>query len=57
LFSTIDIVSKEEIIFFGRKSSAIEYLEQILKLAVNVAYDFDRGLKFEEHRLLQENIT
>jgi hypothetical protein len=57
LFSAVNIVSEKEIIVRGRVASTGEYLEKILKLAVNVADNFDGRLKFKEHGLGQENIT
>lgn len=45
LLASIYIIPKEKIIFLGWEPPIIEYLKKILKLAMYVAYYFDRRLQ------------
>lgn len=46
LLSPIHIVPQKKVILLWRIPSVIEDLQEILKLSVNVAYDFDGRLEF-----------
>lgn len=44
LLASIDIISKEQVIFLRRKPTIIENFQQILKLAMNITNYFDGRL-------------
>lgn len=50
-FSPIDIISKKQIIWIGRKPAQPEQFHQIKKLPVDVANDVDGRCEFEDDRL------
>ena len=42
LFTTVDVVAKEEVVGFGREAAVFEQTEEIVILAVNVTADLRR---------------
>jgi len=71
LFSSVDIVTQEEVVCFWGETAILEQPQEIVVLSVNVTYDvsllqrmnvgltanFDRRLEFEEDRLADEDFT
>jgi hypothetical protein len=57
LLSSIDVVSKEQVVGLWRKGAVLEESEQIVVLAVNVTTDFQRSLKLEKDWLGQEHFA
>lgn len=57
VFPSVDIIANEQVILFARKSSELKNFEQIPKLAMNVAANLNRSLKFEKHWLRHEYLS
>ena len=55
LTSSIDVISKEEIWWFGREVAVFEESEHIVVLSMNISADFDGGIDFYEHGLFHED--
>jgi hypothetical protein len=43
LLASVDVVSKEEVVCFGREATVLEETEQVVVLTVNVAADLKPG--------------
>ena len=54
--TSINVVAQEEVVCLWREASAIEMVEQILELAVNVSQYIDRWYQFEKYWLLFEDV-
>lgn len=55
LFSSVDVVSKEKVVFLRRISPAFEQPQQVVVLAVDVSADLDRGRELQEDRLVGDD--
>lgn len=56
LLASINIVSKEEIVWFWRESSNFKYSEQINILSMDVSRNYKRWVKFNQIWLPDENL-
>ena len=54
MLSTINIVSKEQVVGLGRKCAVFEEPEQVVVLPVHIAADFQWSFKLEKNRLGQK---
>lgn len=57
LTSSVDIVAKEEVVGIRGESRHVEETQQIMKLSMNVTDDLDRCADFEQHGLVQKDVS
>lgn len=57
LLSSVDIVSEEQVVCLGGKSTVLKEPQKVSVLSVNVTTNFQRGFEFQEDRLLQKNLA
>lgn len=57
LLSPVYVISQKKIVFLRRETTIVKYLEQVLKLTVDITHYFDRGLQFQEHGLSQKYLA
>ena len=51
LLAPVDIVPQKQIVLVGRVTPIVEYFQQVLKLSVDISYNFDWGFQFQQHGL------
>ena len=57
LFSSVNIVSQEEIVSVTGKSSILEEFDEVRELTMNVSTYLDGSFQFEEHGLRKEDLS
>ena len=57
LLAPVDIVPQKQIVLVGRVTSIVEYFQQVLKLSVDISYNFDWGFQFQQHGLWQKDLS
>jgi hypothetical protein len=57
LLSTINVIAKEEIVGIGWEATVLKESEEVIVLAVDVTADFNGGLKLQQNRLVNENVS
>ena len=57
LFTSVHIVTQEEVVRCGRKATILEQPKQVVVLAMYVPTDFDGSFKFKKNRLSHEDLT
>lgn len=57
MLATIDVVADEEVVLLTWDAGGGEDLEEVGKLAVDVATNFDRGGELEQDWLLEEDVA
>jgi hypothetical protein len=57
LLSSVDVITKEEVVGLGREATVLEESEKIVVLSVNITTDLNGSLKLEEDRLRNEDLA
>jgi hypothetical protein len=57
LFSSVNIITKENSVGFWRVSSILEQSKKVVVLAMDVATDFDGGIKLKKDGLVDEDVS
>jgi hypothetical protein len=57
LFSTVDVISQEQIVGLGRETSVFKEAQKVVILAMNITANFNGCFKFEKRRLGEENLS